>query len=299
MNEAGRSMSATWLQQSLAATMAMIQFDTQARVIWVNDRFAKSLGYDPEDLIGKHHRMFCTPEFVRSAAYEQFWDRLREGRAFSDKIIRVARNGATVTLEATYSPVRDDTGNVVGVVKIATNIQAREQAAQALAEELRTSASTMRRIVEEGTGAVEAMVTVLQQNATSAEQEAQEIERLNEHQSEVGKSIEKIRSISYQTNLLALNAAIEAARAGEVGRGFAVVADEVRSLSMNVQSATSEIQEQIERNVKVLGSITTAQKTALDNVTRGRSQGQHIAQLFQTIAASAESLQAQATRVGE
>lgn len=50
-----------------------------------------------------------------------------------------------------------------------------------------------------------------------------------------------ILNISSQTNLLALNASIEAARVGEAGKGFAVVADEIRNLSIQTNTATSNI----------------------------------------------------------
>ena len=68
-----------------------------------------------------------------------------------------------------------------------------------------------------------------------------------------------IRDIADQTNLLALNAAIEAARAGESGRGFAVVADEVRKLAERVNSATLEINSDID------GMISKVVNTRAEN----------------------------------
>ncbi len=297
MNSAGTSLQAHDVLGSLAESTAMIEFDTDARVVWVNRRFAHALGYEPEDLVGEHHRTFCAPEFASSAAYQEFWRRLLSGNSFSDKIQRLTRDGRLVYLEATYSPVRDASGAIVGVVKIATDIHAREAASRQLAEQLREAARSLADSVSEGTSILEQLLVLMQENSESATRESRDIEVLNEHSSEVGKSIEVIRAISYQTNLLALNAAIEAARAGEAGRGFAVVADEVRSLSMNVQAATSEIQQQIERSFKILHEITAAQRITLDNLRKGQSRSQHIAELFRRVSTQAQQLDASAGRV--
>jgi methyl-accepting chemotaxis protein len=76
-------------------------------------------------------------------------------------------------------------------------------------------------------------------------QSMDEIIRLNEQMTEIGKIVKLINDIANQTNLLALNAAIEAARAGEHGRGFAVVAGEIRNLAGESKKASHNIEDLI------------------------------------------------------
>ncbi|MBC7500905.1 MAG: HAMP domain-containing protein [Herminiimonas sp.] len=142
-----------------------------------------------------------------------------------------------------------------------------------------------------------------------------------------------IDSIAFQTNILALNAAVEAARAGEQGRGFAVVASEVRNLAHRSAQAAKEIKELIGDSVKkvdagnilvndagkqmeaivksvmhvaqIMSEITSAsqeQRAGIEEVNRAIStmdeMTQHNAALVEEAAASAESMQAKAVRLG-
>ncbi|MDH0749565.1 PAS domain-containing methyl-accepting chemotaxis protein [Pseudomonas sp. GD03842] len=116
------------LLEAIGRSMASIEFDLNGVVLTANDNFFKVMRYRPEQVIGKEHRVFCTPEYVRSNEYTQLWSRLRNGEFVSATFQRVAGDGSTVWLEASYNPVRDTNGNVVKVVKYAADVTAKLQA---------------------------------------------------------------------------------------------------------------------------------------------------------------------------
>lgn len=107
---------------AIDSAYAYIEFTTKAEVITANSNFLKAMGYRPEEIVGKHHRMFCEPAFAASAEYKQFWEDLNAGNAKSDIFKRVTKDGREIWIQAVYAPVKDDMGRVVKVVKIATDV---------------------------------------------------------------------------------------------------------------------------------------------------------------------------------
>ncbi|NWF08842.1 PAS domain-containing methyl-accepting chemotaxis protein [Pseudomonas salomonii] len=116
------------LLDAIERSMAVIEFDLQGSVLRANDNFLKTMGYRAEQILGQSHRMFCTPTFARSAEYNQLWTQLRNGQFQSGTFERLAGNGQSVWLEASYNPVRDEAGQVVKVVKYAMDVTPRLQA---------------------------------------------------------------------------------------------------------------------------------------------------------------------------
>lgn len=113
---------------AIERSMAVIEFDPQGNVLRANDNFLNTMGYRAEQVVGKPHRMFCTPAFARSAEYHQLWSNLRNGQFQSGTFERQASNGESVWLEASYNPVRDEAGHVIKVVKFALDVTPRLQA---------------------------------------------------------------------------------------------------------------------------------------------------------------------------
>jgi len=104
------------------------------------------------------------------------------------------------------------------------------------ATQANSMAKDVRGEADQGTIAVETMVSAMGEINASSQQ--------------IAKIIKVIDDIAFQTNLLALNAAVEAARAGKHGKGFAVVADEVRNLASRSAKAARETADLIEESTK-------------------------------------------------
>ncbi len=121
---------------ALDRAMAIAQFDVDGVLRQANDNFLALLGLSRESAQGLHHSRLCPPAFADSAEYRSFWPRLRDGGARTGLVERVRSDGSHCWLEATYTPVLDARGRVSHILKVATDITQRLQAAQAQKEHL-------------------------------------------------------------------------------------------------------------------------------------------------------------------
>ena len=103
---------------------AFIEFDTQGGIIKANDIFLDAMGYSLKEIEGKHHSIFVDTAYARSSDYKKFWNDLRAGESQSGEFARINKNEEVVWLLASYTPVADEKGKVVKVIKLATNITA-------------------------------------------------------------------------------------------------------------------------------------------------------------------------------
>jgi len=112
---------------AVKSSVAYIEFSPQGNIIEANDHFLSTVGYGRDTVVGAHHRMFCDPAYVTSGEYRSFWDKLRRGESHAGTFPRRRANGERLWLEATYFPVTDAMGQVVKVVKIASDVTKRHE----------------------------------------------------------------------------------------------------------------------------------------------------------------------------
>jgi len=107
---------------AIGRTQAIVEFDLDGNILSVNDLFLRTMNYEAEQVIGKHHRMFCTTEYGNSEEYTLLWQELREGIPTFGEFMRIDSQGNSVWLQATYTPILDLEGHPYKVIKYAHNI---------------------------------------------------------------------------------------------------------------------------------------------------------------------------------
>jgi len=107
---------------AIGRAQATIEFDLDGTVIDANDNFLQTLGYTLDQIVGKHHQIFCERSYVDSAEYAEFWKMLRSGTFDSGEYKRLKRDGSEVWINASYNPIFDASGKPYRVVKFATDV---------------------------------------------------------------------------------------------------------------------------------------------------------------------------------
>jgi PAS domain S-box-containing protein len=96
-----------------------------------NQSAERIFGYSPEEAIGQHITLIIPPE--RHLEESEILTRVRRGeRVDHFQTARRRKDGSSVDVSLTISPVRDSSGHVIGASKVARDITAQKQSEQAL-----------------------------------------------------------------------------------------------------------------------------------------------------------------------
>ena len=291
---------------AITRSQAVIEFDLDGTILAANSNFLRVMGYQADEVVGKHHRMFVDPAEAARPEYAQFWGSLRRGDFQISEYRRFGKGGKQVWIQASYNPILSADGKPSTVVKYATDVTAqvaerarRQDLAKFITNELAEIDNAVSQTHSRAAGVIEAaratsisvqavaagaeelaasvseigrQITEASRSTSAATGEAQRatqiVTQLVDAASRINEVIGLITNIAGQTNLLALNATIEAARAGEAGKGFAVVASEVKGLANQTARATEDIGAQVGQvQAAVSGAVSTI-KSIADAIAR-------------------------------
>jgi len=122
-----RRMSSGEMAAQIAAinkSQAVIEFTPDGKIVHANSNFLNALGYTLEEIKGQHHSMFVDPAYRQSPDYKLFWEKLGRGEFDVAQYKRIAKGGKEIWIQASYNPLFDKSGKVIGVIKFATDITA-------------------------------------------------------------------------------------------------------------------------------------------------------------------------------
>lgn len=126
--------------EAISRSQAVIEFTPQGDILHANENFCACLNYQLSEIIGRHHRMFCDQTYAASAEYAEFWRGLARGEFYANEFVRYGKGGKEVWIQAAYNPILSENGEVVKVVKFATDVTPRMAAITTLGNNLRALA---------------------------------------------------------------------------------------------------------------------------------------------------------------
>lgn len=140
--------------EAIKRSQGVIEFDPRGRILSANQNLLEIMGYSESEVVGHEHSMFVDGGFSASSEYRQMWSSLAAGVAVAGTFERVAKGGRRVYLQGAYSPVRDSSGAVVRVVKVASDVTKAESTRRDLESEAEDQAA----VIEAISGGLQGMI---------------------------------------------------------------------------------------------------------------------------------------------
>ncbi len=113
------------LQAQLSAinlSTAMIEYDGNGFIRYVNDKFKQITQYKSEELIGKDHKALVDSKVAASKPYRIIWERLQQNEFIDGEFQFKSKKGEIIWLRGSYYPVADKHGKITKILQLATDI---------------------------------------------------------------------------------------------------------------------------------------------------------------------------------
>ena len=103
------------------AAEAIVITDTKGAIVYVNPSFERVSGWTREEALGQNPRILKSGK-QDGVFYQRLWEVLARGEVWAGRFVNCRKDGTLFEEEATISPVRDATGQIVNYVAVKRDI---------------------------------------------------------------------------------------------------------------------------------------------------------------------------------
>ncbi|WNB18113.1 GAF domain-containing protein [Marivirga arenosa] len=102
--------------------LAFIEFKPSGHIVSADRTFLNLMEYEMDELEGKHHQIFVSPEYAKSEEYKKFREDISNGKLVTGVFERYTKTGKKKYLKGAYSDVRNTNGEPVKVFKFIVDV---------------------------------------------------------------------------------------------------------------------------------------------------------------------------------
>ncbi|MBB4006048.1 methyl-accepting chemotaxis protein [Allorhizobium taibaishanense] len=121
---------------AISRAQAVIEFDPNGVIVSANENFLKATGYTLTEIKGKNHRIFLQSGASGDQEYAALWTDLKANKPKIGDITRYGKNSHKIYLNASYNPITDEHGQIIKIVKFATDVSERRHAVETIGDAL-------------------------------------------------------------------------------------------------------------------------------------------------------------------
>jgi two-component system, NtrC family, C4-dicarboxylate transport sensor histidine kinase DctB len=120
-------------QEAIENSNIVSKTDINGIITFVNDEFCKISGYSYDELIGQNHNIVRHPD-VSTSNFEDLWQTILSKKPFKATVKNLSKNGSTVYLNTTITPILDKNENIIEFIAIRYDVTAEVELKKSLEE---------------------------------------------------------------------------------------------------------------------------------------------------------------------
>lgn len=111
----------TVYQNAISETSIVTRTDLQGHITYANKAFLEASGFTQEEVLGKTHNIIRHPDNTKEY-YEEFWNTVRDGKAWSATIKNRRKDGKTFYEKAHVYPIKNSHGKIIEYLEVCHDI---------------------------------------------------------------------------------------------------------------------------------------------------------------------------------